>query len=78
MIVLNKSDSVDEHRLIEVNHEITRGPLKGAILVSALAGDGLQQLGDLIATEFKRTLKALTFLFRSRMKRHVRTAPTSR
>ncbi len=57
LLVLNKADAIDEDRRRELEF---RHP--DAVLVSALTGEGLGELGDRIATEFERTLQDVELL----------------
>jgi GTPase len=57
ILVLNKSDALSEDRRREVAR---RHP--GAVLVSALTGEGLDELGDRIQQEFERTLADIELL----------------
>ena len=57
VLVLNKADAIDAER----RHELAfRHP--DAVLVSALTGEGLDELGERIATEFERTLRDVELL----------------
>jgi len=57
VLVLNKADAIDDER----RHELAfRHP--DAVLVSALTGEGLDELGERIATEFERTLRDVELL----------------
>ena len=57
ILVLNKADLLDEDR----RHELAfRHP--EAVLVSAVTGEGLDALGDRVATEFERTLRDVELL----------------
>jgi GTP-binding protein HflX len=57
VLVLNKADLLDEDR----RHELAfRHP--EAVLVSAVTGEGLDVLGDRVATEFERTLRDVELL----------------
>jgi GTP-binding protein HflX len=57
ILVLNKADALDEDRRREVGY---RHP--DAVLVSALTGEGLDELGERIQQEFERTLADLELL----------------
>jgi GTPase len=57
ILVLNKADALSEDRRREVAR---RHP--GAVLVSALTGEGLDELGDRIQQEFERTLADIELL----------------
>jgi GTPase len=57
MLVLNKADAVDDERRRELAF---RHP--GAVLVSALTGEGLEALGDRIEAEFARTFVTVELL----------------
>jgi GTPase len=57
ILVLNKADALDEDRRREVGY---RHP--DAVLVSALTGEGLDELGDRIQHEFERTLADVELL----------------
>jgi GTP-binding protein HflX len=57
VLVLNKADALDEDRRREVGY---RHP--DAVLVSALTGEGLDELGERIQHEFERTLADIELL----------------
>jgi GTP-binding protein HflX len=57
LLVLNKADLLDEERRRELSF---RHP--EAILVSAATGEGLEELGERIAAEFRRTLQPVELL----------------
>jgi GTP-binding protein HflX len=57
ILVLNKADALDEDRRREVGY---RHP--DAVLVSALTGEGLDELGERIQQEFERTLADIELL----------------
>ena len=57
LLVLNKADAIDEDRRRELEF---RHP--DAVLVSALTGEGLGELGERIAAEFERTLRDVELL----------------
>jgi GTP-binding protein HflX len=57
LLVLNKADAIDDERRRELAF---RHP--DAVLVSALTGEGLGALGERIAAEFERTLRAVELL----------------
>ena len=57
LLVLNKADAIDAERRRELAF---RHP--DAVLVSALTGEGLDELGERIATEFERTLRDVELL----------------
>jgi GTP-binding protein HflX len=57
LLVLNKADAIDDERRRELAF---RHP--EAVLVSALAGEGLDALGERIAAEFERTLRDVELL----------------
>jgi GTP-binding protein HflX len=57
LLVLNKADLLDAERRRELDF---RHP--DAVLVSALTGEGLEELGERIATEFERTLRDVELL----------------
>jgi len=57
LLVLNKADAIDDERRRELAF---RHP--DAALVSALTGEGLEQLGERIAAEFERTLRDVELL----------------
>jgi GTPase len=57
LLVLNKADAIDEERRRELAF---RHP--GAVLVSALTGEGLDALGERIAAEFERRLRDVELL----------------
>jgi len=57
LLVLNKADALDD----ELRRELAfRHP--DAVLVSALTGEGLDVLGELVASEFERTLRDIELL----------------
>jgi GTP-binding protein HflX len=57
LLVLNKADAIDDDRRRELEF---RHP--DAVLVSALTGEGLGELGERIAAEFERTLRDVELL----------------
>ena len=57
LLVLNKADAIDDDRRRELEF---RHP--DAVLVSALTGEGLHDLGERIAAEFERTLRDVELL----------------
>jgi GTP-binding protein HflX len=57
LLVLNKADALDEERRLDVG---LRHP--GAILVSALTGEGVDELGDRIQQEFERSFADVELL----------------
>src|SRR6478672_4082386 len=57
LLVLNKADALDEERRLDVG---LRHP--GAILVSALTGEGIEELGERIQQEFERSLADVELL----------------
>ena len=57
VLVLNKADLLDDERRRELDF---RHP--DAVLVSALTGEGLDELGERIALEFERTLRDVELL----------------
>jgi GTP-binding protein HflX len=57
LLVLNKADALDEERRRELAF---RHP--DAVLVSALTGEGLDALGERVASEFERTLRDVELL----------------
>jgi GTP-binding protein HflX len=57
VLVLNKADLLDDERRRELDF---RHP--DAVLVSAVTGEGLDVLGERIATEFERTLRDVELL----------------
>ena len=57
VLVLNKADALDAERRRELAF---RHP--DAVLVSALTGEGLDELGERIAAEFERTLRDVELL----------------
>jgi GTP-binding protein HflX len=57
LLVLNKADLLDDERRRELHF---RHP--DAVLVSALTGEGLDELGERIALEFERTLRDVELL----------------
>ena len=57
VLVLNKADAIDDERRRELAF---RHP--DAVLVSALTGEGLDQLGERIAAEFERSLRDVELL----------------
>ena len=58
LLILNKADLIDDERRRELNF---RHP--EAILVSALDGEGLDELGERVQDEFRRSLRAVELLF---------------
>jgi GTP-binding protein HflX len=57
LLVLNKADALDAERRLDVG---LRHP--GAVLVSALTGEGIEELGDRIQQEFERSLADVELL----------------
>jgi GTPase len=57
LLVLNKADALDADRRLDVG---LRHP--GAVLVSALTGEGIEELGDRIKQEFERSLTDVELL----------------
>ena len=57
VLVLNKADLLDDERRRELDF---RHP--DAVLVSAVTGEGLDELGERIAAEFERTLRDVELL----------------
>jgi GTP-binding protein HflX len=57
MLVLNKADALDDDRRRELSFRHPDG-----ILVSALTGEGLEELGELIAAEFERRMRDVELL----------------
>ena len=57
LLVLNKADALDEERRLDVG---LRHP--GAVLVSALTGEGIDELGERIQQEFERSLADVELL----------------
>src|SRR3954454_20036105 len=57
LLVLNKADAIDAAGRTELGH---RHP--GAILVSALTGEGLEALGDAVEEAFRSTLRPVDLL----------------
>jgi GTP-binding protein HflX len=57
MLVLNKADAIDQERRRELAFRHPDG-----ILVSALTGEGLEELGELIAAEFERRMRDVELL----------------
>ncbi len=57
LLVLNKADALDAERRLDVG---LRHP--GAVLVSALTGEGVDELGDRIQQEFERSLADVELL----------------
>jgi len=57
LLVLNKADALDEDRRLEVG---LRHP--NAVLVSALTGGGIDELGERIQQEFERSLDDVELL----------------
>jgi GTP-binding protein HflX len=57
VLVLNKADAIDEERRAELAF---RHP--DAVLVSAITGEGLEDLRDRVAEEFERTLTDVALL----------------
>lgn len=57
ILVLNKADAIDEdrRRALELDH-------RGAVLVSAATGEGLEELGERIEQEFRRRLRTVDVL----------------
>jgi GTP-binding protein HflX len=58
LLVLNKADAVDEERRRELGF---RHP--DAVLVSALDGEGLEELAERVQAEFRRSLRPVELLF---------------
>jgi len=57
LLVLNKADALDDERRLDVG---LRHP--GAVLVSALTGEGIEELSDRIQQEFERSLADIELL----------------
>jgi GTPase len=57
LLVLNKADALDADRRLDVG---LRHP--GAVLLSALTGEGIEELGDRIKQEFERSLTDVELL----------------
>jgi GTPase len=57
ILVLNKADALDDDRRREVSRRHS-----DAVLVSALTGEGIDELGDRIQQEFERTLADIELL----------------
>jgi GTP-binding protein HflX len=57
LLVLNKADQLDEERRRELAFRHPEG-----VLVSALTGEGLEALGELIAEEFERRMRDVELL----------------
>jgi GTP-binding protein HflX len=57
VLVLNKADLVDDERRAELGYRHPDG-----VLVSAVTGEGLEQLGERIEDEFRRTLRSVELL----------------
>jgi GTP-binding protein HflX len=57
VLVLNKADAIDDERRRELAFRHPEG-----VLVSALTGEGLDDLGDRIVAEFERTLRDVELL----------------
>src|SRR4051812_47401680 len=57
LLVLNKADALDDERRLDVG---LRHP--GAVLVSALTGEGIEELSDRIQHEFERSLADIELL----------------
>jgi GTP-binding protein HflX len=57
LLVLNKADALDAERRAEVELAHPDG-----VLVSALTGEGLEELGDRVEDEFRRTLRTVELL----------------
>ena len=57
LLVLNKSDAIDAERRAELAFAHPDG-----VLISASDGEGLEQLGDRIEEEFRRTLRSVDLL----------------
>jgi GTP-binding protein HflX len=51
LLVLNKADALDDERRRELSFRHPEG-----VLVSALTGEGIEALGERIATEFEKSL----------------------
>jgi GTP-binding protein HflX len=58
LLVLNKADLIDDERRRELGFRHA-----DAILVSALDGEGLDELGERVQREFRRSLRAVELLF---------------
>jgi GTP-binding protein HflX len=58
LLVLNKADAIDAERRRELGF---RHP--DAVLVSALDGEGLDELAELVQAEFRRSLRSVELLF---------------
>jgi GTP-binding protein HflX len=57
LLVLNKADALDDERREELAFEHPDG-----MLISAARGDGLEELGERIEEEFRRTLRSVDLL----------------
>ena len=57
LLVLNKIDLIDEERRSELRHRHREG-----VLVSAETGEGIDELGERIEREFRRTLRPVELL----------------
>ncbi len=57
ILVLNKSDALDDERRAELGFRHSDG-----VLVSALTGEGIEELGQRIEEEFERTLRDVELL----------------
>jgi GTP-binding protein HflX len=57
LLVLNKADALDEERRLDVGLRHPR-----AVLVSALTGEGVDELGERIQHEFERSLADIELL----------------
>jgi GTP-binding protein HflX len=57
VLVLNKADAIDADRRTELEHRHPEG-----VLVSAITGEGLDELAERITQEFERTLRPVDLL----------------
>ena len=57
LLVLNKGDMLDEERRAELKFTHSDG-----VLISAQTGDGIEELGERIEEEFRRTLRSVDLL----------------
>ena len=57
LLVLNKADAFDDERREELAFEHPDG-----MLISAATGEGLEELGERIEEEFRRTLRSVDLL----------------
>jgi GTP-binding protein HflX len=57
LLVLNKIDALDEQQRAEIAHRH-----RGAVMVSALTGEGLDELADRVEEAFKATMRPMELL----------------